>query len=432
MTNRRLLVCLLSISLALAGQACSKNDSRPAADGGPALSQDAPQRGVQGIRGRIGAGGGPRSGQGAGRGLGRGLGRGWDDATSLRLTEDEAKAVDLETVEVTYQPMSSHLRATGKVLANPFRMAIVSYPFPARIAAIHVRPGDWVKTGQELVTLQSEAVGEAKSAYFKARADFELATGIYEREKRLFDRGAGAGKNLQAAEAERKVAEASLNAAEKKLHVLGFTEDQVKRSAEAHEINPTIALYAPISGRIVDNNVSLGAMVDQTTEILTVLDPGVLLVDADIYERDIAAVQKGQEADVTVPAYPDLVFKGRILYIGDVIKEETRTVTVRTEVGNEGYRLKPGMFASLSILLDRQARALTVPQAAVLDDGDRKIVFVARDGAFHPRVVVTGSRMNGSIEVASGLAAGDRVVTKGNFQLKSKLNSQVIQGVHVH
>ena len=105
-----------------------------------------------------------------------------------------------------------------------------------------------------------------------------------------------------------------------------------------------------------------------------------------------------------------------------MIKEETRTVTVRTEVGNEGYRLKPGMFASLSILLDRQIRALTVPQAAVLDDGDRKIVFVARDGAFHPRVVVTGARMNGSIEVASGLAAGDRVVTKGNFQLKSKLN----------
>jgi len=295
-----------------------------------------------------------------------------------------------------------------------------------------VRPGDWVKAGQELVTLQSEAVGEAKSEYFKATADFELAKSSYEREKRLFDRGAGAGKNLQAAEAERKVAEATLNAAEKKLHVLGFTEAQVERATETHEINAAITLFAPLSGRIVDNRIALGSMVDQATEILTILDPGVLCVDADIYERDIAAVQKGQEVDVTVPAYPDLVFKGRILYIGDVIKEETRTVTVRTEVGNEGYRLKPGMFASISILLDRQTRALTVPQAAVLDDRDRQIVFVAREGAFVPRVVVTGAKMNGTVEITSGLAAGERVVTKGNFQLKSKLNGQVFQGVHVH
>jgi cobalt-zinc-cadmium efflux system membrane fusion protein len=342
------------------------------------------------------------------------------------------KAIDLETVAVSYQPMSSFLRATGKVLASPFRKAIVSYPFPARIARIHVRPGDWVKTGQELVTLQSEAVGEAKSEYFKALADFELAKSSFEREKRLFDRGAGAGKNLQAAEAERKVAEASLNAAEKKLHILGFTEAQVKTTAETHEINATITLFAPLPGKIVDNNVSLGAMVDQTSEILTVLDPSVLCVDADIYERDIASVRKGQEVDVIVPAYPDLVFKGRVQYIGDVLKEETRTVTLRTEVENAEYRLKPGMFASLSILLDRQARALTVPQAAVLDDRDRKIAFISKGAEFFPREVVTGPKMDGFLTILSGLADGDRVVTKGNYQLKSKLYDEILKGSHVH
>jgi len=430
--TRRLAAVMTTAALlvGLAGQACSHRKDRPPSDGEPPAALEASPGGGRGP-GR-GAGLGPRDGRGAGRGPGRGQGLAWDDTASLRLTESEAAAIELETAEVAYLPMSSHLRATGKVLASPFKKAIVSYPFPARVAAIHVRPGDWVKAGQELVTLQSEAVGEAKSEYFKASADFELAESSYEREKRLFDRGAGAGKNLQAAEAERKVAEATLNAAEKKLHVLGFTEAQVKRATETHEINATITLFAPLSGRIVDNSIALGSMVDQATEILTILDPGILCVDADIYERDIAAVQKGQEVDVTVPAYPDLVFKGRILYIGDVIKEETRTVTVRTEVGNEGYRLKPGMFASISILLDRQTRALTVPQAAVLDDRDRQIVFVAREDAFVPRVVVTGAKMNGTVEITSGLAAGERVVTKGNYQLKSKLNSQVFQGVHVH
>ncbi len=426
--NNKLIAVGISAGLVLGGLACSRRTDRPTSNGGPAMSREAPQEGLAGGPGRRGAGPGPQ----AGRGAGRGGGRDWDSTTSLRLTENEMKAIDLETVAASYQPMSSHLRATGKVLASPFRKAIVNYPFPARIARIHVRPGDWVKTGQELVTLQSEAVGEAKSEYFKAMADFELAKSSFEREKRLFDRGAGAGKNLQAAEAERKVAEASLNAAEKKLHVLGFTEAQVKTTAETHEINATITLFAPLPGKIVDNNMALGTMVDQSTEILTVLDPSVLCVDADIYERDIASVRKGQEVDVIVPAYPDLVFKGSVQYIGDVLKEETRTVTLRTEVENAEYRLKPGMFASLSILLDRQARALTVPQAAVLDDRDRKIAFISKGAEFFPREVVTGPKMDGFLTILSGLADGDRVVTKGNYQLKSKLYEEILKGSHVH
>jgi cobalt-zinc-cadmium efflux system membrane fusion protein len=414
--NKKLVAVGLSAALFFVGYSCSHRRDREAAAGEPALSRTAD------------AGPGAKTGQG----VGRGGGRDWDNTTSLRLTDAEMKAIDLATVQASYQPISSRLRATGKVLASPFRKAIVSYPFPARIAQIHVRPGDWVKTGQELITLQSEAVGEAKSEYFKALADCELAESSYERERRLFDRGAGAGKNLQAAEAERKVAEASVNAAEKKLHVLGFTEAQVKTVADTHEINATITLFAPLPGKIVDNNMALGTMVDQSTEILTILDPSVLCVDADIYERDIAAVQKDQEVELTVPAYPDLVFKGRIQYIGDVLKEATRTVTVRTEVENEGFRLKPGMFASLTILLDRQARALTLPLAAVLDDQDRKIVFLSRDGAFFPRVILTGPKMDGLIEVLSGIAEGDSVVTRGNYQLKSKLYDEILKGSHIH
>ena len=167
------IIWILLAALALGCPACSPGrDTRPS---DPA-SEESLERAPGGGRGPgRGAGLGPRDGRGAGQGLGRGLRRAWDDTALLRLTESEAKAVEIETAEVAYQPMTSHLRATGKVLDSPFRKAIVSYPFPARVAAIHVRPGDWVRSGQPLVTLQSEAVGEAKSEYFKARADFELA-----------------------------------------------------------------------------------------------------------------------------------------------------------------------------------------------------------------------------------------------------------------
>ena len=135
---------------------------------------------------------------------------------------------------------------------------------------------------------------------------------------------------------------------------------------------------------------------------------------------------------MTVPAYPGLVFKGKIQYIGDILNPETRTITVRTEVENADFNLKAGMFASLRILLGHQAKALTVPQTAVLDDGDLKIVFVKKDAQFFPREITVGSKMDGLIEVLSGLAEGEEVVTTGSFQLKSKLYDEILKKAGVH
>jgi len=371
-----------------------------------------------------------------GRGLGRqadalGSGKGWQEGSSIELSAEEKQTVGIETVKVASRPIASQLQAMGKVLAHPFRKAIVSYAFSARISSIHVRPGDWVKEGQELVTLQSEEVGEAKSAFYKAIVDHELARQNHEREKRLFERGVGAQKNMLVTEAELKVAEASLNAAEKKLHVLGFTEAQVKAISETHQVNPVITLFSPIGGKVVQINAVLGGMIDQTSEILTIMDPSLLCVDAEIYERDIAKIKNGQNVDVSVPAYPDEKFQGKISYIGDVLKEETRTITVRTEVENQGYKLKPGMFANITVFLNHQTQALVLPQEAILDDKDEKMVFIKRGDRFFPRLIETGTKENNIVEITAGLKEGDDVVTKGNYQLKSKLHADILKA-HVH
>ena len=160
-------------------------------------------------------------GQGFGqRGLNRNAKRAWGPDTVVELSAEEENAIEIETVEASYKPMRSQLQVLGKVFAHPQRKAIVSYAFPARISEIHILIGDWVKIGQKLVTLQSEEVGTAKSDFYKAMADFELAKVNYERQKRLYDRGVGAQKDSLSSEAEYKVAEANLNATEKKLHVL--------------------------------------------------------------------------------------------------------------------------------------------------------------------------------------------------------------------
>lgn len=424
--NKKILAIISLAFFILGAGACSRRSGDVDRDG--PVSRPRPQDAGRGLgAGPISGGRGRANRMGDGSGAAR-----FRAAESLRLTEGEIQAIEIETEPSGIRPMMDKLQATGKIQAHQFRKAIISYPFPARISRIHVRPGEWVNPEQPLVTLQSEAVGEAKAEYFKTVADLELAANNLEREKRLFDRGAGAGKNLQAAEAERKVAEAARDAAEKKLHILGFTEKQIREAGSVHEINPLITLFAPIAGNVVDNSTVLGGMVDQTTEILTILDPRFLCVDADIYERDIARVRIGQRVDVAVPAYPGLVFKGTLKYVGDVMKEDTRTVTVRTEVENDGRRLKPGMFATIDIVLEEHIRALTVPAAAVLDDGPDKIVFVRKGEEFIRRAVRTGSRVDGYLEVTEGLSEGEEVVVKGNYQLKSKLYDEILKAAGIH
>lgn len=357
----------------------------------------------------------------------------WVGGADVSLSEGEASSIQIEGVAAEHRELASHLPAMGRIRADPYREAIVSYPFTARIAGIEARLGEWVEPGQPLVVLQSEEVGEATSAFYRANADYELARANYEREDQLYQNGVGARKDFTSAQTELRVAEANRDAAEKKLHVLGFTEEMVGLLNETHQVNPVITLFAPVGGKVVTNTAVLGGMVDQSTEILTIMDPTHLWVEAAVYEKDIAGVSVGQKVEVTVPAYPDESFKGTITYVSDILDPETRTITVRTELSNPDLKLKPGMFANLSIELSHIGAALSVPSEAVLDDLGWPMVFVRRNARqFQPRLVTPGARQNGFVEIVAGLEPGDWVVTTGNFQLKSKLFEAVLEASHIH
>jgi cobalt-zinc-cadmium efflux system membrane fusion protein len=427
--NNRYMILALAILLIFGGIGCG-HVNRHQEEGSETPAQDTSLQNNQRPPGKpLRKGTGPRAG---GRGYGRTDGRGMQRTDGITLSEDEKDAVRIQTAPAELQPLKSELTAVGKVIAPQHRKAIVSYAFPARISRIHIRIGDWVKTGQRLVTLQSEEVGNAKSEFYKAMADFELAEVSYKRQQRLYDRGVGAQKDFLSAEADRKVAQASLDAAEKKLHVLGFSEAEIKTITESHQINPVITLYAPIAGKIIQNNAVLGGMIDQATEILVIMDPTVLWIDAEIYEKDIAKIRLGQTVEISVPAYPGESFSGKITYISDVLKEDTRTITVRTEVENKDYRLKPGMFANITISLNHQTQALVVPREAVLEDKGDQVVFLKRGDQFFLQVVQTGAQENGLIEILLGLGEGDEVVVAGSYQLKSKLYEEILKAGHIH
>jgi cobalt-zinc-cadmium efflux system membrane fusion protein len=349
---------------------------------------------------------------------------------SLPASAIDAAGIKMEKIERRDCPCI--LKAVGKVLAPQTRTAIVSHFLPGRVAEIHVKLGEWIKKGQPLVTLECSEVAAAMSEFFKAVAAHELAQLNLAREKRLAEGGIGAKKDHLAAAADFKVAQANLEAAEKRLHVLGFTEEQVKEIGQTHKINPAIVVSSPIEGKVVTSKAVVGAMVDQSKEMLTIVDPRVLWVDAEIYEKDVAKVKIGQNVEVAVPAFPPERFRGKISYIGDVVNEETRTITVRTEVNNPDDRLKPGMFADVSIQHGEGRQVLAVPLAAILEDGNEQIVFVREKDGFARRAIETGAVNGTHRQVLKGLQAGEEVVVEGNHQLKSKLNEATLRRAHVH
>jgi len=349
------------------------------------------------------------------------------DSERVRLTAREMEAVRIETAKVSFKKIQSLVTANGRIISPNDRMTVVSYAFPARVSQIIVKVGDWVNEGSPLIMLQSEEVGKSRAEFFRAQADLELAQANYERQKRLFEYGAGARKDFLAAEAELKVARANLEACEKKLHLLGFSEGEVKKMAETHQINPVITLYSQIRGKVVEIKVVPGEMIDQAKDMMTILDPRLLWVDAEIFEKDIARIRLGQRVEIVAPAYPEKTFSGKVSYIGDILKDETRTITVRTEVNNTELLLKPGMFATLKINLNGDRPVLAVPEEAVCDQQGEKYVFTPSGDEFELRKVVLGSRENGFYEVLNGLREGELVVTTGSFQLKSKLLEKILK-----
>lgn len=354
------------------------------------------------------------------------------EADNVRLSDAQSEFAGLEVKEASRQKSKSVLKAMGKLLAPKPRTAIVSHPFSGRVAKVHVSVGDWVEEGKPLITLESQEVGDAKSEFYKAVADLELSQLNLEREQHLMKQEIGLQKNLVAAEAAFKIAQSTAEAAEKTLHVLGFTEEQVREIAQTHQISPQITLFAPISGRVVVNEAVLGALVDASTEILRIIDTTVLWADAEIYEKDIAKVRTGQKVEIVVPAYPEKVFSGAVSYIGSLVDETTRTITVRAEVANPDAELKPGMFADVKILLNGDSAMLVVPDQAILQDGNAKIVFVQVGDLYERREVESGSLDGAYRQILGGLEAGDKVVVQGNYQLRSVLLSGVLQAGHTH
>ena len=158
--------------------------------------------------------------------------------------------------------------------------------------------------------------------------------------------------------------------------------------------------------------------------MIKIIDITRVWIDANVFEKDLERVRRGQEVKVSVPAFPGVSFSGRVILVSSVVDPDTRSVKVRTEVPNPDGRLKPDMFASVQIITDLHRSAISLPEAAVLDDGGKTVVFVSEGSGYVKRGVNVGIRGNGRVEIIEGLQAGDKVVVKGNYLLLQQSKPQ--------
>lgn len=339
----------------------------------------------------------------------------------IQLDSKSKEETNLKTVEVSLKSLTNILQVPGKVQFNENKLAHVGSRVPGRIVKVSSNLGDKVNEGDPLVVIDSMELGTAESDYLKAKANFLAQEKSYARAKKLLDGKAISVGEYQKREAEYMIVRAEYKAAEDRLHLLGLSQAEINRLGSRHIINSNVAVRAPFSGTIVEKHATLGEVIDPSTSLFTFADLSTLWILADVPEKDIPLVEEGAPVNIRVSPYPNEVFKGVITYIGDKINPSTRSVQVRTEVDNSLGKLKPEMYSTIFITTQVVSDVLAIPEEAVQTDGDKKVVFVDKGNeSYEKREVSLGRQIENFYEVVDGITAGEVIVTKGSFLLKSE------------
>ena len=210
------------------------------------------------------------------------------------------------------------------------------------------------------------------------------------------------------------------DAARQRLRSLDVSADEIATLERTGSTRRTITLRSPVSGLVVQKNAFEGMKVSPADRLYEIADLSRIWILAEVYEKDLAAVRVGLPARVVLPDQPGREWLGTVSFMSPTVKPETRTAEARIELSNADGVLKPDMFADVS-LEGSPASVLPVPESAVVQTGERTLVFVDKgQGHYEPREISIGERVSGGYRVRSGLVAGERVVVSANFLLDSE------------
>ncbi len=312
----------------------------------------------------------------------------------VTLEPQRLQLIGLRTEKVAKSELSNSRRLLGYVVPDETRTHNLSVRISGWVRELAAnQTGQLIHKGDKLLTIYSQDLLQAAQEYRLARSS-----------------------NMAGSVDQQRI----ITAARNRMLNLGLTEQEIT-SLESDDSDPSvISLFSPVSGIILSKNVNAGQFVSPSENLLSIAALATVWVLADVFESDLAEIRSGQAARMTTTAYPERRFDGTVSFIYPTVSPETRTAKVRISFANPDLALKPGMYAEVN-LISASSSALTISREALLDGGEVAYVFVVTSGNhFTPRKVTVGRRDNDRIEILSGLAEHELVVTSANFLIDSE------------
>jgi cobalt-zinc-cadmium efflux system membrane fusion protein len=325
---------------------------------------------------------------------------------------DAPQKAPIEVTTIHPQAVTDRLELAAQIQPDPARVVHIYSQVTGRLVALYVRPGQEVKKDETIGLIQSSEIAEARADYDKAKIEVARSDHQLDRAKLLLQHEVMAQRDYDDIEAANQAAHAELTRTIQRIHMLGFSPEGS---------SDTAALRAPISGAVLEIGTASGEMqrsLDNASSIATIANLDPVWILGDVFERDLGTLRSAQSVDVTLPAYPGETLHGRISNISDAIDPTSRTLKVRVVVPNPQHRLKPGMFATLS-LARTTTQQFIVPTAAVVHEGSSSYVFMpTAPGKYAQHQVTTGTIRDQTVVVTAGLKDGDQIVTAGAALLR--------------
>jgi cobalt-zinc-cadmium efflux system membrane fusion protein len=367
-----------------------------------------------------------------------GAGKGHSEVSSQsrkglqRYTLTPAEWASLTIQPVTERAFREEHVTEGKVAVDEDRSTPVFSPYAGRVTKLLARPGDSVTQGQPLFVIEAADNVQAQNDFIaamtasnKARSAHDLAQLQDRRAKDLFEGKAVPLKDYQQSQAtliqaqnDLRATQTALEAARNKLRILGLTDEAIATFQEKGRINPETTISAPIAGTVVQRKIGLGQYVNSgaSDPVFVIGDLSTIWLTAFVRETEASAVAVGQELTFNVLALPGRVLTGRINYVAASLDPTTRRLLVRATVDNTSGRLKPEMFATVTIYAPGDAPSVGVPKTALIYEGDQVRVWVAHeDKSIELRQIKTGLTNGELVEVHGNLKPGEQIVTKGSL-----------------
>ena len=335
---------------------------------------------------------------------------------------NESLLAQIKISEVSQSDVSDILRVAGQIDFDEQALTRIGASVTGRVTQINAQLGNEVKKGDTLALINSSELSNSQLAYLKARSEKEFHRRTVQRAKTLFEADVISAAELQRRESEYEVASAQTRAAQDQLRVLGVNLKAMEELATTGAIDSVASVMATIKGVVVERKVTTGQVVQPADVLFTVADLSRVWAVAQVPEQQVAQVKVGQSVRIEVPALQNEQLLGKLIYVGQTVNPETRTVLVRTELDNTSGRLKPSMLASM-LIESTPKKQLVVPTSAVVREQDADYVFVQeKPGVFRLKPVRLTSEHNGQRVVLDGLSQGVKIVSDGAFHLNNHRN----------